>query len=520
MAYRCLVFVLLSLHFSAVFGATTVTLQGFGQEPYLGGVDRAFDADSGDTINATSPMAGDRYAAIAVDAFEFRFFGKDGQLPFVGLNSKAAISASGDDERPGLEITAVGECDSATGQFDVHELDVDGSFNVNVFAVDFIVTCEDEGSEGFLVGEIRFESDIGLVDGDGDGFIDVADLCPALAETPEEVRLDSDQDGIGDACDSNDSVTLINFVSEPGDSIGQGQTLLFTDDEIELIGRNFGGGVELEAGGYQFEFGPASGEPFALGRYDYATRHAFIQGSAAGVDIGGNGRGCNKIRARFNLLEFVVDDVGDVERLAIDFEQYCRTSFEGDRLYGNIRWRSDIDDATNFDTDGDGVTNLDDLCPGVAGGARATDSDGDMLGNSCDPYPNDSDNVEACLAEFEEVDEFALRIEGEADALSASLVEVESEIETLVEAQASLEAEAALIDDTDLDGVSDIIDICPDSLATESVDGEGCSQSQACGRVAVDSFADFKACNRFVFVNTIRACRAERSEGGFACVSQ
>ncbi len=514
--FRCLIVLALCLLSPILFAATTVSLVSIDDDPFGGGVNRQFDADDGDVFQT---IVGDSVSSVqvSVDDFTFRFLGKDAQAPFVGSNPNSTVNETRQDKFPFMQITGMGNCDDATGKFEVYELEISAGRELLEFAADFVAVCSDEGSEGTFLGALRFESDVPIMDADADGIWDVADVCP---NDEDEDQADTDFDGIGDACDPIAGTTLINFVSEAGDFIGQGESILFVDEEVALTGRGFDGGVEFAAGGYRFEFSPPSGEEFVEGQYNFATRNAFAKGSAAGLSVGGNGRGCNTARGRFNLREFVVDDIGQIERVAIDFEHYCASNYDDERLYGNIRWRSEIENPTVYDADGDGVLDIDDLCPTSQGGTRASDTDGDLLGDACDPYPFDRNNDMACLAEYESVDEAALGFEGEVATIMASVTAAQSEIVALTTTRDGLEAQIDAVEDSDGDSVSDLLDVCDDTGTGLDVDGRGCSQAQACALIAVESIADFKACHRVVFVNTVRACRAARQAEGFQCVAQ
>lgn len=64
------------------------------------------------------------------------------------------------------------------------------------------------------------------------------------------------------------------------------------------------------------------GKTLTAGEYPEATRAPF-SGAGAGIDIGGNGRGCNTITGSFVVAEAVYGPHGYVEKFDATFEQHC-----------------------------------------------------------------------------------------------------------------------------------------------------------------------------------------------------
>lgn len=134
--------------------------------------------------------------------------------------------------------------------------------------------------------------------------------------------------------------TLLSLNSEPGDYIGGGQQLLFTPADGDFI---VSGDLErisvLLFSPTSFWFvdmtAPAT-RSLLPGMYEGALRGS--RGVAPGLDVGGDGRGCNTLTGRFLVLEIAFDGGGNVIRFAADFEQHC----EGDApaLYGSVRYES------------------------------------------------------------------------------------------------------------------------------------------------------------------------------------
>lgn len=60
----------------------------------------------------------------------------------------------------------------------------------------------------------------------------------------------------------------------------------------------------------------------------------------AGLSFSGNGRGCNRLTGRFDVLEAVYGLSGQVVSFAADFEQHCEGGTPA--LYGQIRYNSNV----------------------------------------------------------------------------------------------------------------------------------------------------------------------------------
>ena len=76
------------------------------------------------------------------------------------------------------------------------------------------------------------------------------------------------------------------------------------------------------------------GQPIAVGIYEMAERAIPGSPGRAGLEIGGDGRGCNQIQGRFQVHELVRTQ-GRTEAATVSFEQTCEPDEPGpNRLYG------------------------------------------------------------------------------------------------------------------------------------------------------------------------------------------
>ena len=437
-------------------------------------------------------------AGISLSAGGYRFnFDTANDEPFTpGAYEGATRSPFNRPPDPGLDVSGNGRgCNELDGRFDVLEVVYGPDDVVERLALDFVQDCQ--GSTAKLFGWIRLDSDVPIGDTDQDGVPDLRDNCRDVAN-PEQT--DTDQDGIGNICDPVQGATFVYLDSEEGDYIGQGQQSLFTpDDGGPITGSSNGGGfVRFEAGGFRLQFETGDGGPFAVGDYEGATRYPFNSGSEPGISVAGNGRGCNTLSGRFEVLEVSYSDRGVLENFAVDFEQRCGSD-EG-ALFGVIRFNSEIAGANEFDSDNDGVINPADNCTDVVNPGQEN-FDADEFGDACDPYPADAENLLVCL--------------GEVSGLS-------DEVDLLREEVASLRAQ---IEDNDGDGVIDSNDACPETPAGSEIDSSGCSRGQLCEAVgSVDSLQSVFQCvgQSFEGDDRWRSCRIswDRTAGSLTCVER
>lgn len=91
---------------------------------------------------------------------------------------------------------------------------------------------------------------------------------------------------------------------------------------------------------WSLSFATADGAPMVVGAYENAIRAPFRE-HQNGIDVGGDGRGCNQITGRFDVLEIQADANGNLLRFAVDFEQHCEGP-ASPPLFGSYRLNSTI----------------------------------------------------------------------------------------------------------------------------------------------------------------------------------
>jgi len=138
---------------------------------------------------------------------------------------------------------------------------------------------------------------------------------------------------------------LVLLISSPGDYIGQGETYVTTN----LADFSFSGsatGISVGAFGFTFTFVPGAGT-LGVGIYSNAVRYPF-NGNAPGIDISGNGRGCNNECGSFQILEFQTNAEGQVDHFWLTYSNTCECFMAP--MTGQIRFQSQLASANPVPT--------------------------------------------------------------------------------------------------------------------------------------------------------------------------
>jgi hypothetical protein len=133
--------------------------------------------------------------------------------------------------------------------------------------------------------------------------------------------------------------------SEPGDYIGGGVTRVITPADGSFSATAAPGFVTVGISSFPFlfwnaSFAAPSGQALVPGQYLNAERYPFQQPHLPGLDVSGDGRGCNMLFGSFTVHESVVDAFGVVQQFAADFEQHCEGAAPA--LFGQIRFNSSV----------------------------------------------------------------------------------------------------------------------------------------------------------------------------------
>jgi hypothetical protein len=99
--------------------------------------------------------------------------------------------------------------------------------------------------------------------------------------------------------------------------------------------------------------------PLAVGSYEGAVKVDPL-GSGVGLNFSGDGQGCSSLTGRFDVLDIAYAG-GNVERLAVNFEQRCDNQFSS--VFGQMRFNSALPVGTSApwapaDLNGDGRSDV------------------------------------------------------------------------------------------------------------------------------------------------------------------
>lgn len=126
------------------------------------------------------------------------------------------------------------------------------------------------------------------------------------------------------------SGTFLSFVSEPGDYIGGGQSLSFSPATATFNAnasqdlREVHVSVFPNGGSFWFlDLAAPLGRQLVPGAYVNATRWPFQSDTQPGLSFSGDGRGCNMLTGRFQVLEATYGPSGYITRFHATFEQHC-----------------------------------------------------------------------------------------------------------------------------------------------------------------------------------------------------
>jgi hypothetical protein len=134
-------------------------------------------------------------------------------------------------------------------------------------------------------------------------------------------------------------VTGAYFDSEPNDYIGQGKTYYFpsvTTNGPPGPDQTFI--VSSPTDSFYIEIGSPTASPIVPGTYENAQRAAFRDPGSPGLDVFGDGRGCNTVAARFVVDDATYDKDGNVLTFAMQFELHCEAGQPA--LFGDISYNS------------------------------------------------------------------------------------------------------------------------------------------------------------------------------------
>jgi hypothetical protein len=127
---------------------------------------------------------------------------------------------------------------------------------------------------------------------------------------------------------------------ESGDYVAPGLRTYEGAEQVKLGGSPAGVTVSVAGAGqrhfgFTLEFAAAPDDLLAPGSYPGAQRSAFRDPGHPGIDISGDGRGCNEQAGRFLVKELGLGAGGRVDQLWLLFEQHCEGGAPA--LFGEVK---------------------------------------------------------------------------------------------------------------------------------------------------------------------------------------
>jgi hypothetical protein len=134
--------------------------------------------------------------------------------------------------------------------------------------------------------------------------------------------------------------TSYTFTSATGDYIGQGAAASYTAPAatIAVSGTLADLTVSVTSGSdwWYIDLGAPRGQQLHAGVYYNAERDPFRTGLAPGLNVFGDGRGCNNVYGQFSINQIGTDPNGAVTLLDATFAQHCEAA-KAPALHGHVR---------------------------------------------------------------------------------------------------------------------------------------------------------------------------------------
>jgi hypothetical protein len=214
---------------------------------------------------------------------------------------------------PGLDVFGDSRsCNQVVGSFTVYDATYGGDGNVLSFAAQFFEHCE--GDDPALMGNISYNSSA------------TVPALPATAPAPPQEA---------------------QFVSQPGDYLGQGQVSTFP------IAFPFGDPNRQNPNSWILSSSPDDPDftvdldapddaALALGTYADTTDAGCGESQASPcLSVFGEGRGCDTESGTFTVYDMSDDSLGMLRSFAAEFIDHCGKP-SAPALYGAIRWNSTV----------------------------------------------------------------------------------------------------------------------------------------------------------------------------------
>ncbi len=231
------------------------------------------------------------------------------------------------------------------------------------------------------------------VDSDGDGYRNLVDVCPFI---PSVDQLDADGDTVGDACDNCPTVANLDQADSEGDGLGDACDPDDDDDGVPDATDNCHFIYNPTQSDQDSDgLGDACDNCDTVSNPTQIDTDGDGQGDACDTDIDGDGVANTSdncpYEANASQADADVDGKGDACDNCVSISNADQADGDGDGVGDVCDNCSSVANASQTDTDADGKGNACDNCPSNAN-ADQLDTDGDGQGDACDP-DDDGDGV-------------------------------------------------------------------------------------------------------------------------------
>jgi hypothetical protein len=382
---------------------TTFTMFSDSGDYIGGGVSREFDSTNGSISGSAtaSDISMQANGGTSGSSFNITIAPPAGQNFATGYYTKAQRTPFRSAGHPGVDISGDGRgCNTDAGSFEVRDLGLSGT---TITRLDLLYEQHCEGGTAALFGELRINepgTENLIV---SSGAVTWPSTLPGSSETPVpiyvrnpgpaaatlgptsvvgtnsadfHVQLDGCANQTitaGSSCvlyvgvtpaqagprtavlqlslptgivasqldaSGRTGTTSFDMTSDSGDWVGAGASYHFAAG-VSASGSSAGvhGGVTAPDGQWwYFDFVPAVGTILAPGTYDPATRYPF-NGTGNGLEVSGNGRGCNTILGSFTVNQVRYSPVdGTLVAIDLTFVQHCEGGVPA--LRGELKWNA------------------------------------------------------------------------------------------------------------------------------------------------------------------------------------
>ncbi|MDF1796819.1 MAG: hypothetical protein P1U63_09810 [Coxiellaceae bacterium] len=125
-----------------------------------------------------------------------------------------------------------------------------------------------------------------------------------------------------------------------GDFVSGGKTEIFTGVKQTSSFSGVSFDMPGKVTNMTASFAAPAKQKLKVGTYDFATRLPFQQSYQPGMNVSGDGRGCNSLSGKFVVRQVDYKSDGSIKDIAIDFVQHCE--MRSSAMYGALRYNSNV----------------------------------------------------------------------------------------------------------------------------------------------------------------------------------